>query len=113
MNETRLKIRRRRLDWIASIVSSHDFSRQTNLSSEHKDGDATLAQSAARGSSDSTLAYSLGSLGKSKRMTCLTREASKPLDARSVHTRMCGVFEGDLMNSRRLACCCSRDNAAW
>ena len=54
MNETRLKIRRRRLDWIASIVSSHDFSRQTNLSSEHEDGDATLAQSAARGSSDST-----------------------------------------------------------
>ena len=27
---------------------SHDFSRQTNLSSEHKYGDATLAQSAAR-----------------------------------------------------------------
>jgi len=49
-----LKIRRRRLDWIASVVSSHDFSRQANLSSEHEDRDATLAQSSARGSSDST-----------------------------------------------------------
>mmetsp|Transcript_27855 Transcript_27855/g.44698 ORF Transcript_27855/g.44698 Transcript_27855/m.44698 type:complete len:248 (+) Transcript_27855:521-1264(+) len=77
--------------------------------------DTVPVPSAPRAVRPTRRTYSLGSLGKSNKMTWLTPDASRPRDARSVHTSISGTSprRGGARNSSREALRRSGDSAAW